>query len=455
MGAGGIGMSALARSALDRGAKVSGCDLVDRPTLQPLRRAGMKILLGHSPLHVKDQDILVYTKAIPGKHPELAEAERAGVETLSREHFLARVMDGAYTVGVTGAHGKTTTTWLIAKILLEAGLDPTVFVGGIVDEIGGNFRSGKGNLFVAEVDESGGIVEDFTARMAVVTNVDDEHLDRFSGKQEMAEAVRSFAARSGPEGRAVMWTGDPVLREISAGLPADVEVITVSGEAGSDYRLDADAEPALLKGPGDTTVVLDLPLPGRHNLINASLASVCALGLGVTAETIRKALAKVQPVKRRQNRMAVVGGVYVYDDYAHHPTEIRATLEALRPLVKGRMTAVFQPHRYTRTKALMERFAQALSLLDTVILLDVYAAGEEPIRGVNSARLAELLIDNGRNAQYISNRRLAAEHAVGIARPGDAIVTLGAGNVGDLCPEIIHLLSLKNSSTTPMKDTST
>ena len=262
----------------------------------------------------------------------------------------------------------------------------------------------------------------------------------------MARAIGAFIARSAPEGKAVLWTGDPLLKQIAENPPEQVDVVSVSEEPGSDFRLVTADRKTTLEGPGGLTLVLDIPLPGKHNLINASLAAACAVSVGVEPGTIRKALAAVRAVGRRQNHIASVNGVHVYDDYAHHPTEIEATLEALRPLVKGRIVAVFQPHRYTRTKALMERFGEALSLLDAVILLDIYAAGEEPLKGVNSARLAELLLEKGCEAQYIRNRALAVEYAAGIARPGDAVVTLGAGDVGDLGPAIVRALSSKHGA---------
>jgi UDP-N-acetylmuramate--alanine ligase len=441
VGAGGIGMSALALLARESGAVVTGCDLVAGKAVELLRRNGIPVEIGHSPEHISDADIVVYTNAVPKNHPELVAARDMGKELLSREHMLSTVMEQKRGVGITGAHGKTTTTWLVSRILIQAGFDPTVLVGGLVDEISGNFRTGSGEVFVTEVDESNGIAATFKPFAAVVTNVDDEHLDHFTDRRDMAAAIRRFCERAKKDGVIVFSADDPILKEMAGPLRKarpDLNVFTVG------FAKDADA-PLVEKGkgkgiltvPGVGKLNLEIKLPGSHNLHNAALAAVATLKLGVSPSVVISALAGAQGVHRRQELVSETAGVSIYEDYGHHPTEMIATYHSLKDRVKGRFIVVFQPHRYTRTKALWDRFIEALSLFDYVILMDIYAASESPIEGITSAALAGDAIKKGLKVQYISRAYLVVEHLASIVKPGDTVLALGAGSVG----EIAHALA--------------
>ncbi|MBN1807447.1 MAG: UDP-N-acetylmuramate--L-alanine ligase [Planctomycetes bacterium] len=435
VGAGGIGMSALALLVSESGAEVSGCDLVDGKGVQLLRRNGIPVDIGHSPSHVAESDIVVFSSAVPRSHPELAAVEESGAMLLSREHMLSMVMRERRGVGVTGAHGKTTTTWLLARILAAAGFDPTVLVGGIIDEINGNFRRGKGEIFVTEVDESNGIVADFHPFAAVVTNVDDEHLDRFSGRDEMADAVRRFLMGVKRDGLVVLSADDPILDSMAAELRSDrpdVEVILVGFSRAADVVVSKTSSGAGICGMDLPRVDFELRLPGDHNLHNAALAAVTALRLGASPAAVASALSDAPPVHRRQELIAELGGIRVLDDYAHHPTEITATFDALRSTVDGRFVAVFQPHRYTRTRALADRFIDALAGFDYIILMDIYPASEPPIEGVSSADLARRALDRGLALQYVSRPQLVVEHLLSVLEPGDTVITLGAGDVSEI-----------------------
>lgn len=436
VGAGGIGMSALAFLAQDAGAVVTGCDLVAGKGVEMLRKRGIRVDIGHSPDHVAGADIVVYTPAVPREHPELVAAREKGRELISREHMLSMVMQPKRGVGITGAHGKTTTTWLISRIVIQAGYDPTVLVGGMVDEICGNFRAGTGDLFITEVDESNGIVGGFHPFAAIVTNVDDEHLDRFAGRRDMASAIMGFVRGVQPGGIVILCADDAILAEMAPGLRTDrpdVKVLTVGYAPKADVPLVEEKPGAgRIKIPSRGDFAYQIQLPGRQNLQNAALAAVTALEIGVPPQAVADALASAHGVHRRQEIVGRVAGVTIYDDYGHHPTEMIATHDALRDKVKGRFIVVFQPHRYTRTKALWDRFIDALSRFDYVVLMDIYAASENPIPGITSAALAADAIRKGLPVQYISRTYLVVEHLASIVRPGDTVIALGAGSVGEV-----------------------
>jgi len=441
VGAGGIGMSALALLAKDSGAIVTGCDLVAGKAVELLRKNGIHVEIGHSPEHISDADIVVYTSAVPKNHPELVAARDKHKKLISREHMLSTVMEQKRGVGITGAHGKTTTTWLVSRILIQAGFDPTVLVGGLVDEISGNFRTGAGEVFVTEVDESNGIVASFKPFAAVVTNVDDEHLDHFTDRHDMAAAIRRFCERAAKGGVIVLSADDPILKKMAGPLRKtrpDLKVFTVGFAKDADATLVQKGKgKGVLTVPGFGKLNLKIQLLGNHNLHNAALAAVATLNLGAPHKVVIKALASAHGVHRRQELIAKTAGVSIYEDFGHHPTEMIATYHSLKDQVKGRFIVVFQPHRYTRTKALWDRFIEALSHFDYVILMDIYAASESPIEGITSAELARDAIKKGLKVQYISRAYLVVEHLASIVKPGDTVLALGAGSVG----EIAHALA--------------
>lgn len=387
MGAGGIGVSALAGIAIARGAKVSGCDREENEQTKLLRQLGAKIFIGHSPEHLLGCDQLVYTSAIHPQHPELLAAGGRGVK---RGDFLARLVSAARGIGVSGTHGKTTTTWLLGRILLHAGLDPTIFVGGVVPELGGNYRCG-GELFVTELDESDGSFLKPDLELAVITNIESEHLAHYGTLEKVVESFAEFAEKGDTPGFLVANLDCPLTRPLyerrrgrkvgfglqdRSGLHA-CNIICVNGGQEADIcRGDA--------GFGR----LRLPFYGVHNIYNALAALAAADALGVEPERALEGLAGCCGVGRRMERIGRFCGVDAYTDYAHHPGEVAAAIAGARQMAAGRLLVVFQPHLYSRTRDYAPEFALALALADGVYLCDIYPAREEPLPGISSEVIA-------------------------------------------------------------------
>ncbi|MDR1520330.1 MAG: UDP-N-acetylmuramate--L-alanine ligase [Planctomycetota bacterium] len=428
MGIGGIGVSALADMALSAGARVSGCDQVESELTRRLRDRGIEVKIGHAPGHVARADILVHTSAVPPDHPERL---AAGDRQEKRGRFLARFLQGRRSIGVSGTHGKTTSSWLLAHILIQAGLDPEVFVGGMVPDLpDGNHRRGAGP-FVAELDESD---ESFLLprlRMAVVTNVESDHLAHYGSDAALFAAFDHFADGVAEDGLLLAGADNPGSARLCRRHRG--AKLSFGFSPGADLRAEL-AGPA---GGGRFRVFrsgrdlgeFSLPLPGRHNIQNALAALGAALELGVEAEAARRALARARGVGRRLERLGSLGGAAVYSDYAHHPTEAAASIAALRETRPGRLLVVFQPHLYSRTRDYADAFARILAQADALILADVYPAREEPIPGVSSS----LILDGARriNADVAgpfpleTAAAVAAELAAGFA----TLVFMGAGDI--------------------------
>ena len=428
MGAGGIGVSALAFMACHAGAVVSCCDRSRSAMTDEMERQGVVFLEGHSPGHVAGIDLLVYSSAVPPDHPERLAASRQEM----RGAFLARFLDAGEAWGVAGTHGKTTTTWLLARILIQAGLDPSVFIGGMVSELPGrNYRLGSGP-FVSELDESDASFLIPKLDLAIITNIESEHLGHYGDDATLFAAFERFAAGVEPAGVLIAGVDSPVCRDVfqrhagrklsfAIGGNADLTALNVRGAARGS-RFDAVYR-------GRTLDNLAVGLPGLHNVQNALAALGAALEMGVPEDTARDALATAQGVGRRMERVGEYHGAAVYSDYAHHPTEVAAAVAALRQMHSGKSLVVFQPHLYSRTRDYADAFGKALAGADAVLLVDVYAAREEPIPGVDSGLIAEAMRSHGASASGpVALDRIAEELAV-LASGCEAVVMMGAGSI--------------------------
>ena len=433
-GIGGIGMSGIAEILLQLGFAISGSDLKLSPVTERLARLGARIYQGHDPAHVAGARALVVSSAVPPDNPEVQEARRLQIPVITRGEMLAELMRLKYGIAVAGSHGKTTTTSMLATILERAGLDPTVVVGGRLQAFGGaNARIGRSALLVVESDESDGSFLKLAPILAVITNIDREHLDHYRSLEEIREAFTEFANRVPFYGAAVLCLDDENVQKI---LPAvRRRVITYGARAQADVQVrEAEAAPFSsrfrLRRHNDDLGEFRLRVPGLHNVLNAAAAAATAMELGVGPDVIREALAEFGGVERRFQVCGEAAGVTVIDDYAHHPAEIQATLAAARQCRYERLLVLFQPHRYTRTHHLMEEFARCFYQADAVWVLDIYAASEAPLEGVHAARLAERIQAHGhRCVEYAGSMERAIEAVLEQARAGDAVLTLGAGNV--------------------------
>lgn len=438
MGIEGVGMSALARLLLAEGVGITGCDLAPGARAQAL---GVPVFPGHDPSHLGEEEVLVVPTPVPLDHPEVAEARRRGMRILRRMELLAHLLKAKPSLGVTGTHGKTTTTGMLASILLTAGLDPWVFLGGELSLLPGNARYGLGPR-LAEVDESDALFQEVRVGVAVATNLEADHIappgqqaPNYHGSlEELQTAMRGFLARAGV---AVVPAFDPLLLEASQGLPRRLfgqggelwaEAVAL-GPTGSRFRLVHQG-----KDLGEVR----LGVPGGHNVKNALAAALAALAFGVDLEAIREGLARFPGVGRRFQKVGEVRGAWVVDDYAHHPTEVRATLEAAH-LLGRRVRVLFQPHRLLRTLELWEEFAQALTLAQEVVVLPVYTAGErgQVTPEALGQRIAERLKDLGCQARFLDKEEALA-YALATAGPEDLWLTLGAGDVTELARRLVH-----------------
>ncbi len=440
---GGIGMSALARIAAARGATVSGCDGAESAVLDGLRGRGIVCHVGHSPAHLDHADLLVYSTAVPTDIPEMQAAETCGIPIVHRGRFLAWLQQGHETIAISGAHGKTTTTWIVANALIRAGVDPSVAVGGLVADLGGNARCGAGRFFVTEADESDRSFLHLEPKYPVITNIDADHLDHYADIGEIRSAFAQFA-RPAPGGAVIACIDGPYVRDLLDHAPG--RQITCGIGHGDVAAENVRLEPgraiydAVLPGGALKDVVLSLP--GIHNVRNSLAALALAVELGLSMDAVCAALADTSSVGRRLERRGHERGITVYDDYAHHPAEISATLEAARMLADGRLVGIFQPHRYTRTLHLQREFGTAFDKLDLLLIAPVYAASEQPIDGVDAGLIAERVRELGDvEVELVPGFAAAAGRLAEAVGPGDTLITLGAGDiwrVGDAVLETVR-----------------
>jgi UDP-N-acetylmuramate--alanine ligase len=440
VGIGGIGMSGIAEVLANLGYTVIGSDVTDSANVRRLRDKGVKVAIGHKAENIDGADVVVVSSAIKRDNPELVAARAKRLPVVRRAEMLAELMRLKSCVAVAGTHGKTTTTSLVASLLDAGGLDPTVINGGIINAYGTNARLGAGDWMVVEADESDGTFLKLPADIAIVTNIDPEHLDHFRTFEAVQEAFRGFVENVPFYGFAVMCTDHPVV-ETMVGKLEDRRILTYGENPQADVRLvdldhlNGESRFSVLFRDRDGKTVhkidkLTMPMPGRHNALNATAAIAVAHALGVKGEIIRKALAGFGGVKRRFTRVGEWNGATIIDDYAHHPVEIAAVLRAARESVKGRVIAVMQPHRYTRLHDLFEQFCNCFNDADLVIIAPVYPAGEQPIPGADRDALVTGLRSRGhKQAMSLDGPEKLAPLIKNLAKPGDYVICLGAGSI--------------------------
>lgn len=442
IGIGGAGMSGIARLLLARGVEVTGSDLKASRGLEELRAAGARVFVGHHAHQLDSPDAVVVSSAIPEANPELGEARRRGIPVLARAQVLAALMAGKRSFAVAGTHGKTTTTSMLAVILQRAGVDPSFVIGGDLNEIGSGARHGEGPVFVAEVDESDGSFLLVHPEVAVVTNVEDDHLDFYEGGRE--EIVGAFARFTAQSGTVIACGDDPGARAALAAAGRDA--VTYGTGDGNHALVEVrEAGPSGVRGslrlPDGGAVDLALPVRGRHSLLNAAAAILAARLAEVDPAAAAKTLASFTGVRRRFEHRGMARGADFYDDYAHHPTEVEATLDAATSDGR-RLVAVFQPHRYTRTEAMWRALGESLGRADVVVITEVYPAGEAPIPGVTGKLLVDALAEAspGKRLVYLPRRHDVVEFLAAEVRPGDLVLTLGAGDITMVAEETLERL---------------
>jgi len=457
VGIGGIGMSGIAEVLLNLGYKVSGSDLKNSAVTRRLASLGATVFEGHRSENIAGAEVVVASSAISPDNPEISEAHALHIPVIQRAEMLAELMRLKYGIAIAGMHGKTTTTSMVAAVLAGGGLDPTVVVGGRVDAMGSNARLGKSHYLVAEADESDRSFLKLSPILAVVTNIDREHMDCYRNMRDVKKAFLDFMDRVPFYGMVVVCNDDPLLRRM---LPQIQRRTVMYGtRRGSDFHIK----------PGESVLTENRPIsrfhvtfkqralgefrlhvPGVHNVLNATAAIAVGIGLDIDVEQIRSALESFRGVDRRFQMRGQAAGVSVIDDYGHHPTEVRATLAAARQCGFRKIHVVFQPHRYTRTQLLMEEFATAFHDADTLFVLDIYAASEAPIEGITGEAMARRITEAGRqDARYAASFADAIEGVIAAAREGDMILTLGAGSVSQLAPAILEKLQTRQETAQP------
>ncbi|MBZ0160722.1 UDP-N-acetylmuramate--L-alanine ligase [Candidatus Methylomirabilis sp.] len=444
VGIGGVGMSGIAEVLHNLGYQISGSDLkISEHTLR-LQALGVIVQIGHDSAHVQDADVVVRSSAVSPENPEIVAAKAHAIPVIQRAEMLAELMRMKYGVAVAGTHGKTTTTSMVATVLARAGLDPTVVIGGRLDALGSNAKLGQGEFMVAEADESDGSFLKLTPTIAVVTTIDAEHLDYYRDLQQIKETFLEFINKVPFYGSAILCLDQEEIRDL---LPR-VQKRIVS--YGCSEQADLTAEGVSLTGLGSAFKArfrgeplgeVQLRVPGLHNISNALAAIAVGLELEIEFAVIRTALGEFSGVVRRFQVKGNPQDIMVVDDYAHHPAEIQATLRAARDGFERRLIAVFQPHRYSRTSKLLHEFAPAFDLADQVIITEIYPAGEAPIDGVSGRRLADGIAGRGRSkVLYVERKEEIPDRVVDLARPGDLVITMGAGDIWKTGEQIVNRL---------------
>jgi UDP-N-acetylmuramate--alanine ligase len=456
IGIGGAGMSGIAEVLVNLGYEVSGSDIRPSPVTSRLEARGIRVHIGHAEANVGSANVVVSSSAVNELNPEVVAARAARIPVVPRAEMLAELMRYRHGIAVAGTHGKTTTTSLIANIFAEAGLDPTFVIGGLVNSVGSNAQLGASRFLIAEADESDASFLHLQPMVTVVTNIEADHMDPYGGDfSVLRRTYLEFLHNLPFYGVAVLCLDDPVIREL---LPEVTrQVITYGFAEDADYRISAVEKAGLatrflLHRPGgQEPLAISLNMPGTHNVLNAAGAVAVACDEGLDDLAIQRGLAGFAGVGRRFTRMGELvlgeGTAQLVDDYGHHPTEVRATLESARQVwPERRLVMIYQPHRYTRTRDLYEDFVAVLSRCDVLLLLDVYAAGEEPIAGADSRSLARSIRQRGQ-VDPVFVERIEDVPAVlrGIVEPGDVVITQGAGNIGRLAQELAAIEILQES----------
>jgi UDP-N-acetylmuramate--alanine ligase len=446
IGIGGSGMSGLARIALDDGIVVSGSDSKDSSVLSALTTLGARVSKNHSAANISDVDVVIYSTAISSNNPEYSEAERLGIPLLTRAKALALLMDGKVKIAVAGTHGKTTTSSMTTVAFQSCGADPSFAIGGTLSASGSNAHRGTGKFFIAEADESDGSFVEYHPDAAIVTNIEHDHVDFFATPEAVTQAFADFAKTISADGVLVYCNDDLGARELGESL-THCRAISYGVSEGSALMIDQielTAQGSRARALWNSTVIgqLELSVPGHHNLLNAAGALALGLALELNPAQLLSGLASFRGAGRRFELKSSLHGIRIVDDYGHHPTEISVTLDAARRYAdNGRVIVVFQPHRYSRTEAFLADFAVALDKADDVTLLEIYAASEQPIPGIS----ASLIVEKMKHGTFLPNFAEAADRVIELARPGDVILTLGAGDVNSLAAIIAEGISKKYS----------
>ncbi len=454
VGIGGAGMSGIARILAARGTQVSGSDAKESRRMAALRALGVDARVGHEADHVEGADVVLISTAIPATNPEVVAAELRGIPVVSRAAALASLMAGSRGVAVAGTHGKTTTTSMLTTAVQQCGVDPSFAIGSELNDSGSNAHQGTGDLFIVEADESDGSFLALPAVAGIVTNVEPDHLDHWGSFEELEGAFVRFATGIGAAGGFVVaCADDPGARTLATrARQAGVDVRTYGLDPGADYVLtDVAAAAAGARAVVATATgavgTLELQVHGTHNALNAAAALATGIGLGMPADDLLRGLAEFTGTRRRFDFKGEVAGIRVFDDYAHHPTEIEATLRAARDVVgDGQLVVAFQAHHYYRTAMFVEEFGQALGLADQVVVLEVFAPGEDPIPGASGQSMASRVPLPRDRVVFEPSWSAVAGHLADRARPGDLIMTLGAGDIVMLGPEVLEALAERHGA---------
>ncbi len=444
VGIGGIGMSGIAEVLINLGYEVSGSDLRESETTRRLAKLGATIEQGHHPQNVEGAHVVVTSTAVKTDNPEVVAASERGIPVIPRAEMLAELMRMKHGLAVAGSHGKTTTTSLLAHCLAAGNLDPTVVVGGRLNSLGSNAKLGDGDYLVAEADESDGSFLKLSPTIAVVTNIDPEHLDHYGTFEALTQAFLDFINKVPFYGAAVICLDHPVIqriipqihkRYITFGLTSQAEVHAV------DLHFDGATSNFTVMHNDRWLGNIELQMPGRHNVLNALACVAASLELDIPFKVVRRALNAFDGVSRRFTTRGAAGGVTVIDDYGHHPVEIRSTLQAAREGYGRRIISVFQPHRFSRVRDLREEFMSAFNDTDILVVTDVYAAGESPLEGVTGESLFRGLREHGhKNAVYLPSREEIVEFLMDTVNKGDIVITLGAGDINGVADELLERL---------------
>ncbi|MEZ4338871.1 MAG: UDP-N-acetylmuramate--L-alanine ligase [Sandaracinaceae bacterium] len=444
VGIGGIGMSGIAEVLLASGFAVSGSDQRESDVTKRLASLGARIHIGHAPENISGADVVVYSSAVPPSNPELVRARRLAIPAIRRAEMLAELMRLKDGIAIAGSHGKTTTTSLVATVLREAALDPTVVIGGKLNVLGTSATAGKGDLLLAEADESDGSFLHLTPVIAVVTNIDAEHLDHYGTHDQVKQAFAEFANRVPFYGLVVACLDHPHVQDILPRIEKRTATYGLSAQA--DYRAKNPTVEGLsttftLVRRGEDLGPVTVRMPGIHNVLNTLAVIAVADELSVPLEVTKRALAGFGGVHRRFTIVGEADGVTIVDDYGHHPAEVQVTLEAAQRAYGQRLVVAFQPHRYSRTHHLFEELTRAFNRADVLLLADVYAAGEAPIEGATSEHLAEAIRKHGhRDVSWVGPSENLVEALAKRVEPGDVVITLGAGNITQVGPQLLERL---------------
>jgi UDP-N-acetylmuramate--alanine ligase len=444
VGIGGVGMSGIAEVLLNQGFSVGGSDVRESPTTQRLASLGASIYQGHHAEHLKDVDVVVISSAIKPSNPEVVEAHLRQIPLIPRAEMLAELMRSKYGITVAGTHGKTTTTSMVAVMLQRAGMDPTVVVGGRLNALGSNAKLGTGEFMVVEADESDRSFLLLSPTLAIVTNLDEDHMESYDGMEDLKDSFVHFMNKVPFYGTVILCLDDPHLQSLIPRIRRRILSFGFSGQADLNILNPSFAgfrSHFQLRIRGKDLGEFELGIPGKHNVLNAAASVAVGIDLGIPIETLKEALKSFSGADRRFQVRGQSRGVTVIDDYAHHPTEIKATLEAARQLGDQRIVVVFQPHRYSRTQYCFDEFARSFYQADVVIVTDIYPAGEEPLEGVSSEKLVESIQSFGhKNVRYVPTLLEIPTVLDPELKEGDLVILMGAGNIWKVSEDLLHRL---------------